>query len=115
MGVDNADLFDGEGDEECAPKKGMHQQGGLLSMLPLEEEFSDSSDDDRDHSSKKEGERVKIKAVMHVIDQIVNDKYGDSGFYTGSVTEEALVPHGQGVMIYENEKIYDGEWREGKW
>lgn len=126
LGVDAADLTDDEDEEEVAPKKGMHQRGGLLGMLPLEEELSlsdesDDSDDDSDDggggkaSAQDKGPKVKGKLVMDVTDQIVNDKYGDSGLYTGSVTVEAMVPHGKGILLYENSRIYDGFWEDGKW
>jgi hypothetical protein len=127
LGVDAADLAEKDEEEELKPKKGMDQRGGLLGLLPLEEELSlsdesDNSDDDSDESgggknkaAQDKGPKVKGKAVMQVTDQIANDHYGDSGLYTGSVTVEALVPHGKGILLYENYRIYDGCWEDGKW
>jgi hypothetical protein len=123
LGIDAADLTDDDEEEELAPKKQLNQRGGLQAMLPFEEElsFSDESDDsDESGGGKKKsaqdmGPKVKGKAVMEVTDQIVNDRYGDSGLYTGSVTVEALVPHGKGILLYENSRIYDGFWEDGKW
>lgn len=129
LGVDAHDIGEEDSDEEeLAPKKGMHNRGGLLNMLPLEEELSlsdEDSDEDSDDDSDDTGgigkesldqyEKVRGKPVMQVVDQIVNDHYGDSGLYTGSVTVEALVPHGKGILLYENSRIYDGEWEDGKW
>ena len=112
LGVDdNNSLDDGgevESDEEeeaAAPKKGMHHRG-LATLLPMEEElsFSDESDDEKQEKKEEEKEvdeslLVRGKKVMDVVDQIVNDKYGDSGIYTGNVSEEALVPHGKGKIF----------------
>ncbi|CAJ1964831.1 unnamed protein product [Cylindrotheca closterium] len=129
MGMDAATMSDpdSDGEEELAPKKGMHQRGGLLNMLPLEEEL-DLSDDDGDEDSDDDSDNDKDpnipqdpyqsfqgKPVMLVTDQIVNDHYGDSGLYSGTVTADALVPHGKGLLLYQNSRIYDGEWEDGKW
>lgn len=128
MGVDAAALSDPDSDEEeVSPKKGMHQRGGLLNMLPLEDELSLSDDDDEEDSDddsdngdatkepQEQYEKFKGKSIMLVTDQIVNDHYGDSGLYSGCVTVDALVPHGKGLLLYQNSRIYDGEWEEGKW
>jgi hypothetical protein len=120
LGMDAGDLTDEDDEEEFTPKKGMLQRGGLVGMLPLEEELSDSDDSDEsgggnNKSAQDEGPKVNGKAVMQVTDQIVNDHYGDSGLYAGSVTVEALVPHGKGILLYENSRIYDGCWEDGKW
>lgn len=131
MGLDAAGLSDPDSDdeEELIPKKGMHSQGGLLAMLPLEEELSLSDDDEEDSDEDSDSgdgdgnqkepqveyEKFQGKDIMRVTDQIANDHYGDSGLYSGSVTVEALVPHGKGLLLYENSRIYDGAWEDGKW
>lgn len=127
MRMDAATMSDPESDdeeEELAPKRGILNQGGLLGMLPLEEDLSlsdddeDDSDEDSDSDQKEPQsvfEKFQGKDIMKVTDQIVNDHYGDSGLYSGSVTVEALVPHGKGMLLYENSRIYDGGWVDGKW
>jgi hypothetical protein len=43
------------------------------------------------------------------------DKYGDLGMYTGSLSLANHLPHGKGVMNYESGRVYDGEWLSGHW
>ena len=107
----NIELDDEE--EEIGPRKGLHMS--VSKSLPIERDASFDSDEETSVDGKSEALTIKGKAVLQVVDQIVNDKYGDSGLYTGSVTEAALVPHGRGVMIYENEREYNGDWEEGRW
>ena len=128
LGVDAAALSDPEPDEvdedDVVPKKGFHT-GGMLGRLPIEEELSLSDDeygessDDDDLGEKTDSldqyEKFKGVPIMKVTDHMVNDHYGDSGWYTGSVTADAMVPHGKGMLLYANSRIYDGEWELGKW
>lgn len=39
-------------------------------------------------------------------------RFGDSGYYTGSVTEQ-YEPYGKGTMMYDNGIIRKGHWRDG--
>jgi len=133
LGFGAADLSDPEpedDEEEIVPTKGLNERGNLRNLLNiLEEDLSlsdeDDDDDDSDDSSDDKEEvtkdplddyeKYKGKAIMNVTDHMVNDHYGDNGWYTGSVTVEALVPHGKGMLLYSNSRIYDGEWEDGKW
>jgi hypothetical protein len=38
------------------------------------------------------------------------DKYGDPGVYTGTLSLSDHLPHGKGVMNYESGRQYDGNW-----
>ncbi|CAB9528198.1 whole genome shotgun sequence [Seminavis robusta] len=51
-----------------------------------------------------------------VINQSLLDPYGDKGIYTGLILKSTGMPHGSGRMIYEeDQRIYEGEWRHGRW
>jgi len=43
------------------------------------------------------------------------DKYGDSGSYTGTVLAQEGLPSGNGCMTYESGRVYDGNWLAGQW
>jgi hypothetical protein len=87
--TDPMSVVGGPPEEEVEPKKGL-QNRGKTKLLPMEEMFH--SDDEESTQVSKQPEM----AAGEVVDQIVNDKYGDSGLYTGSVSSDALVPHGRG-------------------
>ena len=55
------------------------------------------------------------KAVRQVDCEIISDKYGDEGLYSGSVTVDTELPHGYGEMKYDNERQYAGDWKSGRW
>ena len=53
---------------------------------------------------------------QQVTDQVILDPYGDKGHYTGIILKSTGMPHGSGRMIYEeDQRIYEGEWRHGRW
>ena len=44
------------------------------------------------------------------------DPYGDKGRYSGIVLRSTGMPHGSGLMEYEEDgRIYEGEWRHGRY
>lgn len=55
------------------------------------------------------------KPVLLVDDEIAQDKYGDQGKYTGYIATDSRLPHGYGIMKYNNNRQYDGQWKEGRW
>ncbi len=55
------------------------------------------------------------KPVVRVDNDVIQDKYGDEGKYTGTVAMDTRLPHGYGQMKYDNERQYDGEWKGGRW
>ncbi|CAJ1964821.1 unnamed protein product [Cylindrotheca closterium] len=106
-------------DEELEPNIGL-SAGGQQRLLPMEEGFhSDEESSSEEESSSSEEDVVAriedTRETIDVVDQIVNDRYGDSGLYTGRVTADSRIPHGRGVMMYENEREYNGDWRDGRW
>jgi len=51
-----------------------------------------------------------------VVNHNLLDPYGDKGCYTGLILKSTGMPHGSGRMVYEEDKrIYEGEWRHGRW
>jgi MORN repeat len=52
----------------------------------------------------------------HVTNQEILDPYGDRGTYSGIILRSTGMPHGSGMMVYqEDHRTYDGEWRHGRW
>lgn len=47
--------------------------------------------------------------------QVVHDKYGDGGLYSGYVSIKDRLPHGVGNTIYKNGREYEGDWKGGRW
>jgi hypothetical protein len=45
----------------------------------------------------------------------VQDKYGDGGEYTGTVSVGDNLPHDFGKMNYDNNRLFEGDWRDGRW
>ncbi|KAL3907470.1 MAG: hypothetical protein SGILL_008862 [Bacillariaceae sp.] len=53
---------------------------------------------------------------IKVVEKELLDPYGDKGTYTGVVLRTTGMPHGLGRMIYEEDgRIYQGDWRHGRW
>ena len=70
---------------------------------------SSSSSNNR-RSKKPKEERIKIE------NEIISDPYGDQGIYTGMILKATRMPHGTGHMKYEGDnRVYDGQWRYGRW
>ncbi len=55
------------------------------------------------------------RRVIMVENQIVHDKYGDGGMYSGHISTDTRLPHGFGRMKYENGREYEGDWKGGRW
>ena len=81
----------------------------------MEEGFHSDEETSSSEESNQKQAAVAPRETIQVVDQIVNDQYGDSGLYTGSVTADGRIPHGRGVMMYENEREYNGDWSDGRW
>jgi hypothetical protein len=53
---------------------------------------------------------------QEVTRQDILDPYGDKGRYTGMVLQSTGMPHGPGLMEYEEHgRTYEGEWRHGRY
>lgn len=82
-------------EEELEPKKGLQNRGNTR-LLPMEESFHSDDEESTQASKPPAAANDSTTSTREVVDQIVNDKYGDSGLYTGSVSADTLVPHGCG-------------------
>lgn len=52
----------------------------------------------------------------HVTDVRIEDPFGETGVYTGTVNVATGIPHGKGRFNYDLPGcFYDGEWRNGEW
>ncbi|KAG7360925.1 MORN repeat-containing protein [Nitzschia inconspicua] len=117
-------------DSIVEPKKGL-QNAPFAKRLPMEENF-DSDDDTKTERSDKHIMVPKktpvsdstfhkptpgrtAKKVTRVEHQVVHDKYGDGGMYSGYVSMKDRLPHGKGKMIYDNGREYEGDWKGGRW
>ena len=48
-------------------------------------------------------------------DSYVENHPTDHGFYTGQTKDKtSKVPHGQGILTYEDGAVYEGKWKDGK-
>merc|ERR1712238_122380 len=53
---------------------------------------------------------------IKVVGKTLLDPYGDKGSFTGVVLRNTGMPHGQGEMVYEEDRrVFEGEWRHGRW
>jgi hypothetical protein len=113
--------------EEMEPRKGL-QNGGVTKQLPMEKDFDSDGEDDDTKLEKEVAVTTKpqasafhkptpksTKRVTRVTNQIVHDKYGDGGMFSGHVSVNDRLPHGFGKMVYENGREYEGDWKSGRW
>lgn len=70
-------------------------------------------------SAALSGEQQKAREEEQFLFQVTSaesqDKYGDSGMYTGTILVTQGMPHGKGCMNYENGRVYNGDWVSGQW
>lgn len=85
--------------------------GELDPITPRTQNPRQSSSSGNNRRSKKpKEERVKIE------NEIISDPYGDQGAYTGMILKVTRMPHGTGHMKYKGDnRVYDGQWRYGRW
>lgn len=68
-----------------------------------------------DEESKKETAEDPMKFLFPVTGASCQDKYGDTGLYTGTILVTEGMPHGKGTMNYESGRMYSGCWVSGQW
>jgi hypothetical protein len=78
---------------------------------PREEPAAEPSSGSNLHATAS----ASTAATYSVTREKSQDKYGDPGLYTGSLSLANHLPHGKGVMNYESGRVYDGEWLSGHW
>lgn len=89
----------------------IHGDGKRSSSAPSKQGFSKKMVSGANYKSSSKANRKGIK----VENQIVHDKYGDSGMYSGNISMDARLPHGFGKMKYDNGRGYEGNWKGGRW
>jgi hypothetical protein len=77
----------------------------------LEEEEAKKETTDAESTEKEESD----KFVFTVTGASCQDKYGDSGMYSGTILVTEGLPHGKGTMNYESGRVYSGQWVTGQW
>lgn len=55
------------------------------------------------------------KFLFSVTSVPCQDKYGDSGTYTGTFLVAEGLPHGTGTLNYDSGRVYSGDWIAGQW
>eukprot|EP00934_Nitzschia_sp_Nitz4_P002347 Nitzschia sp. Nitz4//scaffold104_size75438//34677//39307//NITZ4_005658-RA/size75438-snap-gene-0.114-mRNA-1//1//CDS//3329532392//2347//frame0 len=85
----------------------------------------DDDDDISHHPGETPDEASLVQTVasstygedrQKVSNQTLLDPYGDQGVYTGMILRSTGMPHGRGQMVYDEDgRIYDGDWRHGRW
>jgi len=89
-------------------KQGQEDQSDVITEASTEDGFL--SDLPTGRRSINSGELQKL------INQPLEDLYGDKGNYTGTVLKSTEVPHGTGKIVYAgNKRMYEGEWKNGRW
>mmetsp|Transcript_9020 Transcript_9020/g.14473 ORF Transcript_9020/g.14473 Transcript_9020/m.14473 type:complete len:310 (+) Transcript_9020:3-932(+) len=112
-------------DDENGPRKALHN-APFAKRLPMEENFDSDDEDDTNPennfvSPKKLKSRVtkstskSPRKLLKVENQVVHDKYGDGGMYTGQISASDRLPHGFGKMEYDNGRYFAGNWKGGRW
>ena len=85
------------------------------SKQKLQKQKKDPQESVEETQPRRRHSKKSSKAVRHVDGEIISDKYGDEGLYSGSVTVDTELPHGYGEMKYDNERQYAGDWKSGRW
>jgi hypothetical protein len=82
--------------------------GGLGSVGAVEKLIAASSVSSSSSSSSSS------TTTRLVEKQWIVDPYGDQGEFEGELNASNL-PHGTGVMKYSDGRVYNGEWKDGRW
>jgi hypothetical protein len=67
-----------------------------------------------DDSECDQQEQASSNKTFQVAQLEMRDNLGNVGSYTGSLLKKSQLPHGQGLMEYDD-MAYDGQWVEGDW
>lgn len=88
----------------------IYTEGTPLSRKKIQSSF---------HSSKlpreAELDNTEKENVMQVTNYTLVDGDDDEGRYTGSLSRLSRMPHGQGIMVYDQYRSYSGQWENGRW
>lgn len=73
----------------------------------------------KDCSQQEQQQRPRkmsaLRLCTDVVDKVWTDRGNRRGLYTGTMDAVTHVPHGKGVMYYQNGSVYDGSWYDGDW
>jgi len=91
--------------------------GGLqidLSALQAYKPIKKQEIEPQDQDQFMQSERTEISDIktFTVVDLPFTGKLGESGMYSGSVSEQ-YHPHGKGIMLYDTGELIKGYWSEG--
>lgn len=103
--------FDGENGDKAPKRRTLKTSKGAIKALPRELSIFNSDDDEVTKYSIDDG-----TLTFDVVRQDMIDAYNARGLYTGTVSKEKQVPHGQGHMSYHHAgRSYEGDWYMGHW
>lgn len=91
------------------------QPGGLqidLSALQAYKPVKKQEIDSQDQFMQSERTEISDIKTFTVVDLPFTGKLGESGMYSGSVSEQ-YQPHGKGIMLYDTGELIKGYWSEG--
>lgn len=98
------------------------QPSRLSKSDSTEKSHSEKSYSEKSHSSNEDSIKVDRAALQPKKKENVKTfevsnlpwtgRFGDSGYYTGSVNEQ-YEPYGRGTMLYDNGLIRNGHWKNG--
>ncbi|KAL7469087.1 hypothetical protein ACHAXS_009326 [Conticribra weissflogii] len=97
-------------------------QPSRLSKSDTDKSHSEKSHSEKSHSSNDDSIKIDRAALQprkkekvktfEVSNLPWTGRFGDSGYYTGSVNEQ-YEPYGRGTMLYDNGIIRKGHWKDG--
>lgn len=83
---------------------------------PIAEELEEEEAKTQKNNAMKPAKKGEAeKFVFTVTGASCQDKYGDTGMYSGAILVTEGLPHGKGTMNYESGRVYSGQWVSGQW
>jgi len=116
----NADEEDSDDDDEDKTGNGTEEDDKTVDTTPtfygdskmLGEIDGPIAEEKEDDANK---ESTEVDFLFPVTGASCQDKYGDTGMYTGTILVTEGMPHGKGTMNYESGRMYSGDWVCGQW
>jgi len=116
-------LQNGENESpQCTGKKDDNENQKQGRLYPIVSEREDDEEPDIDLDAMTATQSLTVASSTYgedrqnVTDKVLLDPYGDKGNYNGLILKSTGMPHGRGKMVYdEDQRVYEGEWRHGRW